>query len=66
MNAIEILLLLFCLAVALQAAASTEGMQDVGGAFGREWLERAVWSLQESTISSAGERGPGQSISEPG
>lgn len=30
---------LLCLAASLQAAASPENMQDVGGAFGRGWLE---------------------------
>jgi hypothetical protein len=30
---------LFCLAASLQAAASPERMQDVGGDFGKEWLE---------------------------
>ena len=39
MKALLILLSLFCLAAAVQAAASPERMQDVGGAFGREWLE---------------------------
>lgn len=39
MKALLILLSLFCLAAAVQAAASPERMLDVGGAFGREWLE---------------------------
>jgi len=35
----RILLLALCLAAALPAAASPDGMQDVGGDFGRKWLE---------------------------
>ena len=39
MKALLILLLALCLAASLQAAASPERMQDVGGTFGRGWLE---------------------------
>ena len=39
MKALLILLPALCLAAAMQAAASPERMQDVGGDFGREWLE---------------------------
>ena len=39
MKALLILLPALCLAAAMQAAASPDGMKDVGGDFGREWLE---------------------------
>ena len=39
MKALLILLPALCLAAAMQAAASPEKMLDVGGDFGREWLE---------------------------
>lgn len=39
MKALLILLLALCLVASLQAASSPEKMQDVGGDFGREWLE---------------------------
>ena len=39
MKALLILLLALCLAASLQAAASPDRMQDVGGDFGRGWLD---------------------------
>ena len=39
MKALLILLLALCLAAAVQAAAIPEKMQDVGGDYGRDWLE---------------------------
>ena len=39
MKALLILLPALCLAAAVQAAASPDEMQDVGGDFGQEWLE---------------------------
>ena len=39
MKALMILLLALCLAASLQAAASPDRMQDVGGSFGRGWLD---------------------------
>jgi hypothetical protein len=41
--------LFLCLAAALQAAASPERMQDVGGDFGRGWLEGRTAGGPETT-----------------